>query len=762
MAILLGTSMLTSQAGGLIIVERWWPGPGRPPEVWPPIRPPRPIPPPDFRPPNWRPFPLAALEVASEKIDAKIKDQVATISIEQEFYNPNSQQLEGTFLFPIPKGAQLDKFKMEIGGKMMEPELLAADKARKIYEDIVRAAKDPALMEYEGRDLLKVRIFPIEGHSRKKIALSYTQILKQDNGLLEMVLPLSPQKYSAKPVEKISLNLEVETTAALKTVYSPTHSVDVDRNGARRASVKLDERQLSGDKDFHLIYSSEKSEVALNVLTHRAPDGDGYFLLFASPGVDANEKSVVAKDVAFVLDTSCSMSGGKIEQARKALLFCVRNLNEGDRFEVLRFSTDTEALFHELRPASKENVQNAESFIEKMKALNGTAIDDALKEALELRKESSDRPFVVIFLTDGLPTVGETKEEKILANVKDRAKNSRVFCFGIGSDVNTHLLDKIAEETRAFSTYVTANEDIEVKVSSFFSKIRDPLLANLKIETSGGDVRLTKQYPSALPDLFKGEQLILAGRYTGNGKATIKLEGTVNGEKRSFTEKIEFPEKSSDHEFIPRLWATRRVGSLLDQIRLNGENAELKDEVTSLARQYGIVTPYTAYLIMEDETRRGVPIRAQSLPNATAAPEIMAESRARYYMMNRDRSGTVAVDASQANQSLKQAQTISPAPMMAPGLGGASMGVRTKALTKSEAAFQQNARFVAGRNFVQNGNQWVDSQSQNVKKQSTQRLRFGSEGYFAFATKYPKLAPILSLGSNIQFVHEGELIEIYE
>jgi Ca-activated chloride channel homolog len=343
LVVLMAVSMVTPRAGGLIIVERWWPGPGRPPEIWPPIPPPRPIPPPDWHPPHWRPFPLAPLEVASERIDAKVKDQVATVSIEQEFYNPNSQQLEGTFLFPIPKGAQLDKFKMEIGGKMMEPELLSAEKARKIYEEIVRAAKDPALLEYEGRDLLKVRIFPIEGHSRKKIALSYTQVLKQDAGLMEMVLPLSAQKFSAKPVEKLSLHLELETTSALKTVYSPTHAVDVERAGSQRAVVKLDEKQLAGEKDFHLSYGFEKSEVALNVLTHRGAEGDGYFLLFASPGIDATEKAVVAKDVAFVLDTSGSMSGAKIEQARKALLFCVRNLNDGDRFEVTRFSTETES-----------------------------------------------------------------------------------------------------------------------------------------------------------------------------------------------------------------------------------------------------------------------------------------------------------------------------------------------------------------------------------------------------------------------------------
>jgi Ca-activated chloride channel family protein len=491
--------------------------------------------------------------------------------------------------------------------------------------------------------------------------------------------------------------------------------------------------------------------------------------MFASPGIDASEKSVVAKDVAFVLDTSGSMSGQKIEQARNALLFCVRNLNEQDRFEVLRFSTETEPLFRELRPASKDNIKRAESFIEKLQAQNGTAIDEALRQALELRPTDSSRPFVVIFLTDGLPTVGETREEKILANVHDRAKSSRIFCFGIGNDVNTHLLDKIAEDTRAFTQYVMTGEDIEVKVSSFFSKIRDPLLANVKIDVTGSsDIRLTKQYPTALPDLFKGEQLILAGRYSGSGKAIVKLAGAVNGETKTFTEKIDFPEKDSDYDFIPRLWATRRVGALLDQIRLNGENKELRDEITDLARQYGIVTPYTAYLIMEDEAARGVPIRAQTLPAANASPVVREELKVQYDNYLNNRSGELAVDASANNLRLRQSVTAAPeanyryypsAPMMSRAMGG--FGGPAK-IAPSNVVEQQANRFVAGRAFYQNGSQWIDNQIQKLNNASTNRIQFNSDAYFAFVAKNPGLNSVLSLGSDVQFLHNGQIVEIYK
>ena len=766
---LLAFSIVVSRAGGLIIVREWDAHDARiyPPPHMPPPHFPRPMPP--------RHFPLAPLEISSESIDAKIKDQIATITIDQEFYNPNPQQLEGTFLFPLPKGSQLDKFKMEIGGKMVEAELLSADKARHIYEDIVRRAKDPALLEFEGRDCLKVRIFLIEPNSRKKVHLAYTQLLKLDSGLIDFRVPISSEKYSTKPIERLSLNLDLESSTPLKTIYSPSHTVDIQRPASRRATLRLDEKQLAADRDFQLIYGAEKSEVAIKVLTHRT-DGDGYFLMFASPGIDASEKSVVAKDVVFVLDTSGSMSGQKIEQARNALLFCVRNLNEQDRFEVLRFSTETEPLFHELRPASKDNVRRAESFIEKLQAQNGTAIDEALRQALELRSSDSSRPFVVIFLTDGLPTVGETREEKILANVHDRAKSSRIFCFGIGNDVNTHLLDKIAEDTRAFTQYVMTGEDIEVKVSSFFSKIRDPLLANLKIDVHGpSDIRLTRQYPSALPDLFKGEQLIIAGRYSGSGKAIIKLTGTVNGETKTFTEKIQLPENDSDHEFIPRLWATRRVGALLDQIRLNGENKELRDEITDLARQYGIVTPYTAYLIMEDERARGVPMSAQTLPSAAAMPVLREELKAQYNSYLNDKSGELAVDAAANNQLLRQAQNAEPtaryryypstpvpavqAPLNSRMAGRGGISAAKAAPTVIE---QQANRFVAGRAFYQNGSQWVDNQVQKLNNASTNRIQFNSDAYFAFAAKNPALNSVLSLGSDIQFVHNGQIVEVYK
>jgi Ca-activated chloride channel family protein len=420
------------RADGLIVIHEshWLPGP-RPPHPLPPIWPPRPLPPP--------PRVYAPLEVVYHYVNVKIDGQIATTAVDQEFYNPNPQQLEGTYLFPVPRGAQIDKFTMDIGGKMVEAELLPAAKARQIYEDIVRKAKDPALLEYADRDVFKVRIFPIEPNGKKRVKLAYTQVLKAEGGLVNYTYPLNTEKFSAKPIKTVSIKVEIAGDRPLKSIYSPSHPVDIKRHGPSRATVGFETTDARPDTDFALYFAPEKDELGVNLVAHKVGDEDGYFLLLASPGMETKDKKVVPKDVAFVLDTSGSMAGKKLEQARKALLFCVENLNRDDRFEIVRFSTEVEPLFDKLVTATDANRDRANDFIKELKPIGGTAIDEALKKALALQTDRDDsRPFVVIFLTDGRPTIGTTDEEQIVAGVKRANEGrTRVFCFGIGTDVNT-------------------------------------------------------------------------------------------------------------------------------------------------------------------------------------------------------------------------------------------------------------------------------------------------------------------------------------
>jgi hypothetical protein len=388
----------------------------------------------------------------------------------------------------------------------------------------------------------------------------------------------------------------------------------------------------------------------------------------------------------------------------------------------------------------------------------------------------------VIFLTDGMPTIGTTDEGQIMSDVKkENEGRTRVFCFGIGSDVNTHLLDKITEATRAASQYVLPDEDLEVKVSNFFSKIKDPVLANPTLKFTG-DVRTTKLYPSPLPDLFRGDQLVLVGRYSGNGDSAVVIEGTANGTARRFAADVRFPATDSDHEFIPRLWATRRVGFLLEEIRLRGENAELRDEVTELARKYGIVTPYTAYLIVEDESRRGIPLTMQSLQQLQTDRDSKQVAAENWSDFRRQDTGNRAVAGASYNMALSSAMQAggrgggfgggggsvgaldSVRALRAAPAGGAPLPAASPVAQSRERLVQysQQTQFVNGKNFFQNGNQWIDPAVQQNQNARRVRIQFNSTEYFALAAQQPKALPWLALGQNVQFVMDNTVYEIYE
>ncbi|HEY3659798.1 MAG TPA: VWA domain-containing protein, partial [Candidatus Udaeobacter sp.] len=650
---------------------------------------------------------------------------------------------------------------MEIGGKGVDAELLPADKARGIYEDIVRKMRDPALLEYAGRDLFKVRIFPIEPRSRKPIKISYTELLRSDAGTVTYLYPLSTEKFSARPIKNLSVKIELKSAEPLASIYSPSHKVEIKRDGANRAVIGYESKDEKPDTDFQLVYSSDTRDVGLRLITYKPDSDDGYFLLLAAPTV-SNETKPAAKDVVFVVDTSGSMAGAKLQQAQKAVRFCVENLNADDRFEIVRFSTEAEPLFRELVSADSDHRKRANGFIDEFKPIGGTAIADALQSALKVRPDKSDRPFVVIFLTDGLPTVGTRSPEEIVANIR-KASGVRTFSFGIGSDVNTQLLDQIAEGTRAFSQYVLANEDLELKVSNFYTRIKEPALTNLRLDLSGG-VHTSKMYPADLPDLFKGDQLVVAGRYSGAGDVEAKLTGNVGGREQTFTYKLHFDDRKTSDDYVPRLWATRRVGFLLDEIRIHGETTELRDETTELARKYGIVTPYTAYLIVEDEDRRRVPMADRSMQNMSADTATRSEVAKAWTGFKDKKDGEDGVANARSQNAFKFAQQ-APA-SIASGSSESLRGFAAAAPAGTPAAarlseYTQQSRFVNGRAFFQNGKQWIDSSAQN-NTGKRQRVQFNSEEYFNLLTKHPEAGPWLALGQNVVLALDDTVYEIAE
>lgn len=718
-------------------------------------------------------FAFAPLEVTYHRVTADIDDQVATTAVDEEFYNRNGRVLEGTYIFPLPAGAHIDKFAMDIDGKEAEAEMLSADKAKAIYEGIVRKTRDPALMEYAGRDALRVRIFPIEANGRKHVKLKYTQLLTADSGLSEYVYPLNTEKFSSSLIDDVSVTVKLHCSQPIKNLYCPSHNVSIRRDGERAATVSYNQSHARPDSDFKLVYTRSADDIGISLLTCKAiGEEGGYFMLLSSPGLTAPEKGVQAKDICFVLDTSGSMAGPKLEQAKRAIRFCLNNLNEGDGFEVIRFSTEAEPLLGTLKPAKKENVDAALKFVDGLKANGGTAIDEALSKALSATARSADRPYLIMFLTDGRPTVGTTDEDTLVAHATNGNAPAHVFCFGIGNDVNTHLLDRIADGTRAASAYVGDDEDIEVKVSSLYSKIREPALTDVAVTFDGKDIRTSQLYPARMPDLFKGEMLVAFGKFNGNGDGSVKITGNLNGQHREFVSDVKFADSDTTRQFIPRLWATRRVGWLLDEIRLHGESAELKDEATRLARQWGIVTPYTAYLIMEDEQKRNVPLSMQSMRqmNEDAGARGMAGV---YYKSfdaeakdDRQRSGAQAFANAGRVSALKNSENEQHA-QQADGLTlAAASSSRSPEPSNSgyraTTNYAQQVKLVNGRSFYQNGNVWLDGTlqaNQNLKKR---QIKFNSDEYFAMLSEHSDAAAWFALGSEVDVVIGDTLYSVRE
>jgi len=562
------------------------------------------------------------LELASCKVEIEVRNQVAAVKADLVFHNQHSQRIEGTFLFPLPEAAAIHDFAMYVDGKRMEGELLKKEQAREVYDRIVNRQRDPALLEYVGHDLFQANIFPIPPDGDTRVQLAYEQLLTRDSGLTPVVFPLRTGRAEAKPIGNLVLDVKITTDVPLKSIYSPTHDVDTTRKSDNEARVGFEGQRVQPDRDFILYYATSDQEFGCNLIAYRERPDDGFFLVLLAPKTTFSEEEIPAKDVVFVFDTSGSMAGDKIEQTRKALVFCLDNLNGGDRFDVISFATTVRTFEEELVPASDDNVENAIEFAKKMKAVGGTNIEEAMVSALNMLHHSS-RPAMVLFLTDGYPTVGETDIEKLLGRIADANEGKgdrprRVFTFGVGDEVNAPLLDRLTRSNGGATEYVRPKEDIEVKVSSLYAKVSHPVLTDIEMRIEG--VETYDVYPSKLGDLFCGTELRILGRYDGEGDGKLVVTGEGGKGDQRFTYDVYFPRREEGHGFIPRLWAIRKIGYLLDEIRLRGENRELKDEIVELAMTYGVVTPYTSFLVQEDrpviaarpeEMRRGF-LEAQS------------------------------------------------------------------------------------------------------------------------------------------------------
>lgn len=740
-------------------------------------------PPPTAWPPPWpepQPQLIDQVKIQEQRVDVTIDAQLAQVALTQILRNDSARPIEGTYVFPLPENAAISDFQMTVDGQVIEGEILRKDEARRTYEEIVRQRRDPALLEYLGRDLFQVSVFPIPARESRTLTLAYTQVIEQREGLNQFRYPLLARQITQAPIESLVLNIEIRNQAGLRTIYSPNYTIDVERLSDQRARIGYEETNATPSGDFVLYYGSGEEAIGVNVLSYQPAGEDGYFLLMAAPSVDVNADDVVARDILMVIDVSGSMEGAKLEQAQAAAHYVVEQLNPADRFNLLSFSTGVRHWATTLQPATADQRTSAADWIADLDATGSTDINRALLEAIaQLDAEDPNRPAYLIFLTDGLPTQGERDVIRIMANVENNLPSAvavRLFAFGVGYDVNTMLLDTLSSDLGGRSSYVRPDERIDEEVSHFYNGISTPVLSNVTLEfetaatatitnedadteaNDGQDAQaapfhVDELYPYPLPDLFAGEQLVVAGRYRTGDTADIILHGEVNGKPVTYQYPAQAFVTSGGEPHVARLWAARKIGALLQEIRRNGPDQELIDAIVDLSLQFGIVTPYTSAYVPEPVTggtgglvpaeaaesvADGAPGDDQALlllPQATAQDNYEAAATAM-----RSTSGEQAVKLSDSINRL-EADAVVAAERNVQYVSGKSFAAQVIRVAEGERAVTR----------------WVDTQYQPAMELTT--VAFGSDCYFALFND-PQLAEWLTVAPEMIVLFEEQALLI--
>jgi len=681
------------------------------------------------------PFPIPhrpkPLQIKQHDVDVSIDKQVATTTVSQEFYNPNNRVLEGTYIFPVPQDVSIQDFTLQVNDKTYTAKVLNKDKARNYYETIVRKHKDPALLEYVGKRLVKVRIYPIQAKSSIHISFAYTQLLKADDGSIKYCHALGANK-STKYINNASIRVHIMAEKNIVNLYSPTHELSIFKSGRKKAKVSCTEKNIGSSRDFILYYATAQTEIGCNVLTYKEGAEDGFFLAMMSPNVSKKAaKNIVGKNIIFVIDTSGSMSGKKIQQAKETLQFCLQNLNKQDHFNIIRFSSDVSAYKTELVQANHNQIQQALSYVDTLRATGCTNIDGALKKALYQLPESNN-PNMIIFLTDGQANVGESRTTHIIANANTRNKaNARIFSFGVGYDVNTTLLDKISLGNKGTSDYVRPSENLENVISKFYKKIAHPVLTDLQLQVSGTTIK--EIYPINLPDLFHGSQLLVLGRYTNGGKITLTLSGNQNNVEKKYIFSPTFTKHNTRNDFLPRLWASRKIAHLIDNIVLEGKNQDMVDEIITLSKKYGIITQYTSFL---------VDANAQAFSQDNYAETMKDSVLENLCYAAKDVVGQGSFTRAKNQECLRKSTTVC-----------------TDYTTDKQSSTTQKIRTVRARTFYLKDNIWIDAD--HTDKSPITRIKAFSKAYFDLLQKYPDMGTYLALGKNVILKTDTGSIEIY-
>jgi len=572
--------------------------------------------------------PKADCPLKHTDVKADVSGFLARVTVTQEFENPFKEKIEAVYTFPLPQNAAVDDMTMLVGDRTVRGKILRREEAEAVYEAAKNNGQTASLLNQERPNIFTQSVANILPGEKIKITISYVETLKYEDGAYEFVFPMvvgpryvpgtptgaqgngfSPDTDSVPDASKItprpappgmraghdvSLELTLDAGVPLDGLASKTHEVEIERPDDRRARVRLKDRETIPNRDFILRYDVAGKKIADALLTHNTGHS-GFFTLILQPPERVTAEDVTPKEIVFVLDTSGSMSGFPIEKAKESMKLALDNLYPSDTFNLITFAGDEHILFPQPVPATKENLDKAQKFLETREGGGGTEMMKAIKASMD-PSDKQDHVRIVCFMTDGY--VGNDME--IIGEVQ-KHPNARVFSFGIGSSVNRFLLDGMAKYGRGEVEYVGLNDDGSAAARRFHERVRSPLLTDLSIDWNG--MAVSDVYPKTLPDLFSAKPVILSGRYGGNSKGVIRLRGKMSG--RDFVREIPVDFSNTEsHDVLATLWARTRVDDLMSTDFKGAQQGSMKDEVKQsiiqLGLEYRLMTQFTSFVAVEE------------------------------------------------------------------------------------------------------------------------------------------------------------------
>jgi Ca-activated chloride channel family protein len=685
----------------------------------------------------------------------------AVTKVEQAFYNPHPFTVSGRYIFPVPPDAILSDFQALVEGEHQT--IIHQDAATTnatLYDNVVQQ-RDPSLFQYADWESLAFDLSIPAGETRR-MTLEYEEVLPPSGGMLHYRYILSTERYSAQPLEEASIRVDIRTASGLSTLYSPSHNITTEHRGAGQTRIQWQAENVRPDEDFDLFFASAEDGFGSGLLTglregHRPDTSDGHILFLFAPETMQDHTQTLPKDIVFVIDRSGSMSGDKIEQARNALTFILGQLNADDRFSIVGFDHRLLILAQTLQNVQSQTLSDARHFVDTLQAEGDTDLEAALQTGLEILRRSETRPEasqLIVFLTDGLPTAGVTDEARIASRVTrtNERVGARLHVFGVGYDVNTHLLDRLAADNGGTVTYVqppvqtdlpsvdrpAVNQPrpLEHALSDFYKRIAHPVLTDIEIDLEG--IAVTDTYPQQLPDMFQGSSLLLTGRYDvarASSQVIARVRGRAGTQAREYIYHFDLAQ-TGEHDFVPRLWATRRIGHLLDRVRVDGETPALVEEIRELGLGYGIVTPYTTFVITAQADGAASARNMQLYENQSALNQV---------------SGETTIQARVQNQSYQQAAQAN----LAQGANVVNQGQHSLAHVSNQnidLALLQEQKNLEGPIT----DDWI---AENIA--IDQQVTFGSDAYFVLAQD-PDARAFLQSGPNVIFEYQDQVIAVQD